>query len=63
MTQVLFDLAREPKQLWIVEGAKHNQALQLVGDQYRRRVLEFFNTHLADQPAPPRIKKNEECRV
>jgi dipeptidyl aminopeptidase/acylaminoacyl peptidase len=48
----LFSLAREPKEMWLVDGAKHNQALQLVPDEYKRRVLEFFNRHLAQEPAP-----------
>jgi fermentation-respiration switch protein FrsA (DUF1100 family) len=47
MAQALFELAREPKEFWLVEGAKHNQALQLAGDEYRRRVREFFLKHLA----------------
>jgi pimeloyl-ACP methyl ester carboxylesterase len=47
ITQKLFELVRDPKKLWIVEGAKHNQALQVAGDEYKRRILEFFNTHLA----------------
>jgi hypothetical protein len=44
----LFQYAREPKEFWLVPGAKHNQALHLVGDEYRRRVLAFFEQHLAD---------------
>jgi fermentation-respiration switch protein FrsA (DUF1100 family) len=53
MARALFDYARRPKELWVVEGAKHNQALLLVGDEYRRRVLRFFEEHLAgDRPAP-----------
>lgn len=48
MARALFDLAAEPKELWLVEGAKHNQALHLAGDEYRRRVLEFFQRHLPD---------------
>jgi pimeloyl-ACP methyl ester carboxylesterase len=47
MAQALFELAREPKELWVVEGAKHNQALQVAGEEYRQRVLRFFKTHLA----------------
>ena len=31
-----------------MRGAKHNQALHVAGDEYRRRVLEFFEQHLAD---------------
>src|SRR5262249_26506570 len=53
MAEALFARARAPKQLWMVEGAKHNQALQLVGDEYRRRVLEVFDEHLADRAALP----------
>jgi pimeloyl-ACP methyl ester carboxylesterase len=46
----LFSLARGTKELWMVDGAKHNQALQLVPEEYRRRVLEFFNRHLGEEP-------------
>lgn len=52
MARALFDCAREPKEFWLVEGAKHNQALQVAGDEYRRRVLEFFEKNLVDQPGP-----------
>jgi pimeloyl-ACP methyl ester carboxylesterase len=47
MAQALFRRARAPKEFWMVEGAKHNQALQTAGDEYRRRVLAFFEQHLA----------------
>jgi fermentation-respiration switch protein FrsA (DUF1100 family) len=47
MAQALFNRARAPKEIWIVEGAKHNQALHVAGEQYRSRVLEFFQRHLA----------------
>jgi dipeptidyl aminopeptidase/acylaminoacyl peptidase len=47
MTRDLFGYAGQPKELWIVDGAKHNQALQVAGDEYRRRVTEFFDKHLA----------------
>jgi pimeloyl-ACP methyl ester carboxylesterase len=48
MARALFDRAKEPKEFWLVEGAKHNQALSVAGDEYARRVLEFFDTHLAE---------------
>ena len=47
MAETLFGRARQPKEFWLVERAKHNQALHLVGDEYRRRVLEFFERHLS----------------
>jgi pimeloyl-ACP methyl ester carboxylesterase len=51
MARALYERARQPKELWMVEGAKHNQALQRAGEEYHRRVLEFFNIHLA-APVP-----------
>jgi dipeptidyl aminopeptidase/acylaminoacyl peptidase len=49
MARTLFAKARAPKELWMVEGAKHNQALLVAGEEYRRRVLAFFQQHLADE--------------
>lgn len=46
--QRLFDAAREPKQLWIVPGAKHRQIEEVAKEEYRRRVLEFFETVFAN---------------
>ncbi len=62
MARALFACAREPKELWVVEGAKHNQALQTAGDEYRRRVLEFFDQHLAQDRkiSPQRHKEHKE---
>jgi fermentation-respiration switch protein FrsA (DUF1100 family) len=50
MAKTLFEAAREPKELWIVDKAKHNQAFHLANDEYKRRVLEFFDAHLAGEP-------------
>lgn len=47
MAEALFYRARQPKEFWLVKGAKHNQAMQIAGDEYRRRVREFFELHLA----------------
>lgn len=51
MAWALFAKARRPKEFWLVEGAKHNQALQVAEDAYRQRVLGFFQKHLADATA------------
>jgi pimeloyl-ACP methyl ester carboxylesterase len=51
MAESLFALARAPKELWLVDRAKHNQALQLAPEAYRQRVLAFFGAHLADHTA------------
>jgi pimeloyl-ACP methyl ester carboxylesterase len=51
MARALFDHARPPKELWLVPDAKHNQAFHVAGDEYRRRVLEFFNRSFPE-PTP-----------
>ena len=50
MAQDLFDHARQPKEFWLVPDAKHNQAFHLAAEEYRARVLQFFRTHLAEEP-------------
>ena len=63
MARALFDCAGEPKEFWLVEKAKHNQALHVAGDEYRRRVLAFFDQHLAAQPRPDAARPaTERCR-
>lgn len=52
IAEALFHHAREPKEFWLVERAKHNQALHVRGEEYRRRVQEFFDKHLGLQVAP-----------
>ena len=47
MAKELFRRAGGPKILWIVPRAKHNQALQVAGEEYPRRVVGFFDLNLA----------------
>ncbi len=47
MTKALYARANEPKELWIVEGAGHNDLRQTVGDPYDERVAAFFTAALA----------------
>ncbi|GIW79691.1 MAG: hypothetical protein KatS3mg105_1498 [Gemmatales bacterium] len=49
--QALFEAAKPPKEFWLVEGAKHNTSVHVAGDEYHRRVIEFFREHLASNPA------------
>lgn len=42
MTRRLFEGAKSPKELWLVEGADHNRLRQQAGERYDRRVSEFF---------------------
>ena len=46
-TEILHATAPEPKYLWIVEKAKHNQAAVLEPDAYAARTVAFFDRHLA----------------
>lgn len=47
MARELFGFAQDPKELWIVDKAKHNQAMQTANGEYQRRVLGFFDKNLA----------------
>jgi pimeloyl-ACP methyl ester carboxylesterase len=47
MAEALFKRARGQKEFWLVDGARHNQALHIAGDAYHRRVVDFFQKHLA----------------
>lgn len=55
MARALFDRAGPPKEIWIVDKAKHNQAIQMASEEYKRRVGAFFEQHLpaTDASAPP----------
>lgn len=45
--QRLFDLADEPKELWVVPGAKHNGSVVVAPKEYKKRVLAFLSQHLS----------------
>ena len=47
IAQWLFGMARQPKELWLIPGANHNQGLNVAGDEYRKRVCDFFDRYLA----------------
>jgi fermentation-respiration switch protein FrsA (DUF1100 family) len=48
MTRRLYEAAREPKTLWIVEGAGHGNYQLVAPDEYRSRLVEFFSRVLVD---------------
>lgn len=43
IARALFARAREPKELWIVPGAKHNRCRELDPSSYRARLSTFFS--------------------
>jgi dipeptidyl aminopeptidase/acylaminoacyl peptidase len=42
----LFAAAKEPKQLWVIMGADHGGKLSAAGDEYEKRMGEFFDLNL-----------------
>ena len=51
-TQMIYNAARGPRQLWVVPGAYHTAALGFYPEEFHRRVLSFFGTY-ANTVAPP----------
>lgn len=49
--QKLFAAAPEAKSFWIVEGAKHNDILEVTGQRYRQRLRLFYES-LSAQASP-----------
>ena len=45
-TRLIYANANEPKQLWVIPGAHHQDFYRLLGGTYERRVLDFLKTHL-----------------
>jgi pimeloyl-ACP methyl ester carboxylesterase len=63
MARELFALAGGPKEFWLVEKAKHNQAFHVATAEYQRRVLEFFEAHLATRDVlVPQVKEQTLSR-
>ena len=48
-SEQLFAAAAEPKELWVVERAKHVDLHAVKKEEYERRVLSFFKNRLASQ--------------
>ncbi len=61
MARALFRHARQPCSFWLVPDAKHNLALLTNGTEYRARVLQFFEQHLAAGPGPR--SRSHDCRA
>jgi uncharacterized protein len=48
MARTLFRRATGVKDFWVVPKARHNQAISVAGDEYAKRVIGFFDAHLAN---------------
>ncbi len=51
-TRLLHETAPSPKYLWVVEKAKHNQAVITSPKAYAARTVAFFDKHLAKMNIP-----------
>jgi pimeloyl-ACP methyl ester carboxylesterase len=49
----LFDHAREPRELWIVPGAKHNRCRECQPMAYEARIARFMGLHAPRQAIEP----------
>jgi len=48
-SSMVFANANEPKELWLIAGAKHNDMADVGGEEYMTRVLGFFERYLPAQ--------------
>lgn len=46
-SRLLYALSPQPKYLWVVPDAKHNQAVSVEPEEYARRTVEFYDRYLA----------------
>ena len=44
--KMLFKRAGEPKEIWLVPGAKHNKCAEVGGFEYKQRLADFFKKYL-----------------
>jgi pimeloyl-ACP methyl ester carboxylesterase len=51
-SQILYAQAPQPRYLWIVPEARHNQSVAVQPVEYARRTVEFFDRFLANECGP-----------
>ncbi len=52
----LFERAREPKELWIVPHAKHRKIEDVAREEYRERIVRFFDDAFERASREPRTR-------
>ena len=45
--QGMYDHASEPKELWVIQGARHLEGYAADPSAYLARLRQFFTTHLS----------------
>lgn len=61
-SRLLYAQAAQPKHLWIVRGAKHNQSVDVRPQEYARRTVEFFDRYLARRDDPQNMYNDDHLR-
>jgi hypothetical protein len=46
-SQDVYDSANPPKELWLIPAARHDNMWEVGGEEYRGRIVAFFEKHLA----------------
>ena len=44
--KLLYKNAGEPKEIWLVPGAKHNKCAEVGGFEYKQKLGDFFRKYL-----------------
>jgi pimeloyl-ACP methyl ester carboxylesterase len=58
-SRMLYRWAPEPKELWTVPQAKHNQCVAVAPEAYAARTVQFFDRYLAGEQGPEGSKSPE----
>ena len=45
-SEMVYRNANEPKELWLIAGAKHSDMAEVGGEEYGRRIGEFFERYV-----------------
>ena len=45
-SEQVYAAANQPKELWLIPGARHNDMMKVGGQEYMKRITEFFEKHL-----------------
>jgi fermentation-respiration switch protein FrsA (DUF1100 family) len=49
LSELFYDAAREPKEIWKVPGSEHTGGIEAQPEEYERRVVGFFDAALLDR--------------
>lgn len=54
-SRLLYAQAAQPRYLWIVPGAKHNQSVDVAAEEYAKHTVQFFDRYLSDDRDPANL--------